>query len=495
VIRGPTFAALAVACVLTWVPGRTIAGEVVPPIVAAAKNAQSAAVTQIIKRGGDVNTAEADGTTALHWAVRAADAALVKQLLAAGANAGAANRYGITPLQIAAENGDASTLRALLAAGADPNAALPESETVLMTAARTGEPEVLRALLDRGADLHAREGWYGETALIWAAAQDHADAVRLLLARGANVDERSALLSFDKRRAGQSILSLGSWTPLMYAAREDARGAAAALIAAHADLNLVDPDGATALVVAILNAHYELAKLLIDAGADTNIVDNDAGMGALYAAIDMHRLAIGHGRPNPRQTGTFGAEDVVRLLLAHGANPNARLKKPIMQRQHTFGDGALGDGATPLMRAAKSGDVALLRQLLAAGADPKLELPNGSTAMMFAAGLGWRNGSALAPSYDQGSEDDAVEAIRLLRSAGMDLQAPDHNGDTPLHAAVGGRKSEKIIRYLLAEGADPTAANAKGVTPLTLAETRGTPEILALLQEANAVRHIGGNAQ
>lgn len=131
-----------------------------------------------------------------------------------------------------------------------------------------------------------------------------------------------------------------------------------------------------------------MAQKLIAAGADPNVVDNDAGMGALYAAIDMHRLAIGHGRPNPRQSGTIGAEDVVRLLLAHGADPNARLKKPIMQRQHTFGDGALGSGATPLMRAAKSGDVALMQQLLAVGADPKLEMPNGSTALTFAAGLG-----------------------------------------------------------------------------------------------------------
>jgi uncharacterized protein len=484
--RGTALGLVAVACTIAWPSGRTLAVEILPPVVEAAKNGQRETVAQIIKRGENVNAAETDGTTALHWAARAADAPLVKRLLAAGANPNAANRYGITPLQLAAENGDAAVLRALLAAGADVNAVLPEGETVLMTAARTGAPDALRALLDKGADVHARESWYGETALIWAAAQDHADAVRLLLAHGADANERSALLTIDKRRAGQSILPLGSWTPLMYVAREDARNAAAVLIEAHADLTLVDPDGATALVIAILNGHYEMAQKLIEAGADPNIVDNDAGMGALYAAIDMHRLAIGHGRPNPRQTGTRSAEDIVRLLLAHSADPNARLKKPIMQRQHTFGDGVLGNGATPLMRAAKSGDVAVMQLLLAAGADPKLELPNGSTALTFAAGFGWRNGSALAPSYDQGTEEDAVEAIRLLRSVGLDLHAPNHDGDTPLHAAVGGRKSEKIIRYLLDEGADPTLANAKGVTPLALAETRGTPEIATLLREAKA---------
>ncbi|HUL80795.1 MAG TPA: ankyrin repeat domain-containing protein [Gammaproteobacteria bacterium] len=461
-----------------------LAAEDLPVIVAAAKADQRDAVARLLERGENVNAAEADGTTALHWAARATDTQLVKRLLAAGAAANGANRYGVTALQLAAENGDASTVRALLTAGADPNAVLPEGETVLMTAARTGSPEALRLLLDAGADVHAREHWYGETALIWATAQDHAAAVKLLLAHAADVNERSAPQHFDKRRAGQSILSLGEWTPLMYAAREDARSAAAALIAAHAGLDLVDPDGATALVIAILNANYDLAKQLLDAGADPNVVDNDAGMGALYAAVDMHRLAVGHGRPNPRPSGTFGAEDVVRALLAHGANPNARLKKPIMQRQHTFGDGSLGEGATPLMRAAKSGDVALMKQLLDAGADPKVEMPNGSNALMYAVGLGWRNGSALAPSYDQGSDEDAIEAIRLLRRLGLELDAANHDGDTPLHAAVAGRHSDKIVRYLLDEGANPTAANAKGQTPLAVAEARGPPEVFAMLREA-----------
>jgi ankyrin repeat protein len=477
------FAAAAV-CASTCPRLDALAAEDLPAIVAAAKADQRDAVARLLERGENVNAAEADGTTALHWAARAADTQLVKRLLAAGAAANAANRYGVTALQLAAENGDASTVRALLTAGADPNAVLPEGETVLMTAARTGSPEALRLLLDAGADVHAREHWYGETALIWAAAEDHAAAVKLLLAHAADVNERSALQHFDKRRAGQSILSLGEWTPLMYAAREDARSAAAALIAAHAGLDLVDPDGATALVIAILNANYELAKQLLDAGADPNVVDNDAGMGALYAAVDMHRLAVGHGRPNPRPSGTFGAEDIVRALLAHGANPNARLKKPIMQRQHTFGDGSLGEGATPLMRAAKSGDVALMRQLLDTGADPKLEMRNGSTALMYAVGLGWRNGSALAPSYDQGSDEDAIEAIRLLRSRGLELNAANHDGDTPLHAAVAGRHSDKIVRYLLDEGANPTAANAKGQTPLAVAEARGPPEVFAMLRAA-----------
>src|SRR6185503_10818285 len=150
---------------------------------------------------------------------------------------------------------------------ADPNAVLPEGETILMTAARTGQPALLRLLLDRGAAIDAREKWYGETALIWAVAENHADAATLLLERGADVNVRSAPLEFPRRRTGQSVLSLGSWTPLMYAARENAVEAGRALVAARADLDATDPDGATALAIAVINANYDFAALLIEAGA------------------------------------------------------------------------------------------------------------------------------------------------------------------------------------------------------------------------------------
>src|SRR6185369_15341837 len=141
---------------------------------------------------------------------------------------------------------------------------LPEGETVLMTAARTGSAEAITVLLDRSANVDAREHWYGESALIWAAAENHADAVRILVARGADIDSRSTLQKYS-RRAGQSILPLGNWTPLMYAARENALDSGRALVKAGAGMNLVDPDGATALVIAIINAHYEFAAMLLEA--------------------------------------------------------------------------------------------------------------------------------------------------------------------------------------------------------------------------------------
>ncbi len=438
------------------------------PLVDAVKDGNHAGVRSLLQQKTNVNAAEADGTTALHWAVRADDQELIHLLIRAGANARAANRYGVTPLQLAAINGNVTTARALLEAGADPNAALPEGETILMTAARTGQPDVIKVLLDRGANLNAREKWYGETALIWASAENHPDAVRVLLDRGADVNQTSAPLTFARRRAGQSVLSLGSWTPLMYAARENALDTGRVLVAARANLDVTDPDGATALVVAIINANYEFAALLIDAGADPNVVDKEAGMGPLYAAVDMHRLAIGHGRPNPRPTGTLDSVDIVRRLLDRKADANAALKAPIFQRQHTFGDGTLGKGATPFMRAAKSGDVEMMKLLLAAGADVKATLQN-STALMLAAGFGWRDGSPVAPSYDQGSPEEATRAIALLLDLGFDINAVNDNGDTALHLAVTGRGSPEIVRFLTAHGANLQTKNKRGQTPLAAA--------------------------
>jgi ankyrin repeat protein len=451
-------------------------------LITAVKNSDIQAVRRLLQQGVAANASETDGTTALHRAVESDNPETIRLLLKAGADAKRANRYGMTPLHLAAVNGNVAVMRDLLDAGANPNAALPEGETVLMTAARTGVVEAVTLLLDRGADVNAQDKWYGESALMWAAAQDHAEAVRVLIARGAPVNSRSTLQTISNRRAGQNILSLGNWTPLMYAARENALDAGRALVKGGADLNLTDPDGATALVIAIINAHYEFGALLLDAGADPNVVDTEAGMGALYATVDMHRLAVGHGRPNPKPVGLMSGVDLVKKLIERGADPNRRLKKSIVQRHHTAGDSALGEGATPFLRAAKSGDIEMMRALVAGGADPKLAMANGNNALLFAAGLGWRNGSPAAPSYDQGGDEEAVEAIRFLLSLGFDIHGTNEAGETALHAAVSGRGSEAVIAFLVAQGANPEAKNKRGQTPLSLATAKGNDDITKLLR-------------
>jgi len=440
------------------------------PLIDAVKAGNRDAVRTLLKQpAAALKPVEGDGTTALHWAARADDLEMVRLLLSAGADVSAATREGITPLSLAAVNGSARMTDVLLEAGANPNTVLPEGESILMTAARTGRPEVLEILLRHGAEINARENWFGETALIWAAAENHPDAVRVLVRHGADVNARSKALDVPRRRNGQSILPLGSWTPLMYAARQGALEATTALLESGADMNATDPDGATALVLAIINANYEVAAALVEKGADPNIGDKEAKMAALYAAVDMHRLAVGHGRPNPKPSGELDAVDVIKGLLAHGANPNATLTAPLFQRQHTAGDRALGEGSTPFMRAAKSGDVAVMRLLLAAGADPKLTQPTQANALMLAAGLGWRDGSPAAPSYDQGSEKDAIEAIKVCMEAGLDINATTTTGDTALHAAISGRGAESIIRFLVESGAHLNAKNKQGRTPLDIA--------------------------
>jgi ankyrin repeat protein len=459
------------------------------PLIDAVKAGNRDAVRALLKQpAAALKPVEGDGATALHYAVQRDDLELTRLLLSAGADVAAATREGITPLALAATNGSARMTAILLEAGANPNTVLPEGETILMTAARTGRPEVLELLLKQGADINARERWFGETALIWAAAENHAEAVRLLVRHGADVNARSNALEVPRRRNGQSILPLGSWTPLMYAARQNAVDATTALIDAGADMNQTDPDGATALVLAIINANYDVAAVLIERGADPNIGDKEARMAALYAAVDMRRLAIGHGRPNPKPSGERDAIDVIRLLLAHKANPNATLAAPLFQRQHTGGDRALGEGSTPFMRAAKSGDVEVMRMLLAAGADPTLTQPNKATALMLAAGLGWRDGSPAAPAYDQGSEKEAIEAITLCMELGLDLNAATTSGETALHAAISGRGSPVIVKFLVDSGADLKAKNKQGRTPLevAIASRRDLGDIVAFLKQRSS---------
>ena len=434
-------------------------------LIDAVKAGDRAAVRTLATRTA-VNAAEADGMTALHWAVRADDAETTQMLIRAGAKVGAANRYGITPLSLAATNGNASITRALLKAGADPNAVGPDGETILMTAARAGNGEVVTALLDRGANVNAAENWQGQTALMWAAAENHPDAVRALVARGADTNARSKELSFPEYRYetnGMAVFQLpkGGWTALMYAARQNAMGAVAALADLKVDLNATTKqEGTTALQIAVINIHYDLANLLLEKGADPNVVDS-TGMTALYATVDMRAPANMLTRPEPKLRDTLDALGLVKSFLAHGANPNLQLKKPIIGRhQNLVGDAALTEGATALARASKTCDIPVMKALLDGGADATLVLANRTTTAMIAAG-----GNAPEPKV--------LEAVTMLVEHGVDVNAFNANGQTILHNAAQ-RGQNSVIEYVARKGAKLDRRDKQGRTALDIALGTGT---------------------
>ncbi|HEV8396749.1 MAG TPA: ankyrin repeat domain-containing protein [Vicinamibacterales bacterium] len=443
----------------------------------------------LIRQRTLVKQAEPDGTTPLHWAAEAGDLELVTALLRAGAT-NAANRYGTTPLELAAENGDPKVVDALLQAGADAKSASPEGETLLMTASRTGNLETMRLLLARGADPNAQERWFGETALMWSAAQNHADAVRMLLEAGAKVDLAGKKMEFARKVGGQTTLPVGAMTPLMYAVRSGAYAAAQALVEGGAKLDAQDPDGTTATILAIINGHYDVAAMLVEKGANPNIADS-AGMAALYAAVDMHTLPFMHGRPYPKPSGRLGVEDMVKVLLAHGADLNQKLKSPLLRRHNSTSTQSLGEGTTPLLRAAASGDVALMHLLLKAGADPAAKQKNGTTMLMLASGFGRRGDhNADALEYEKGTPAELLAAVKVcVEELHLDPNIANDQGDTALHVAHSG----DIVKYLAAHGARLDAKNKREQTPLSIALSRTDrsnrqlrPDVVAALKDLGA---------
>jgi ankyrin repeat protein len=436
-------------------------------LIDAVKSGDRQAVRAFLKNHANLNAADPDGTTPLEWAVRGDDLDMARLLLDAGADAKAANRLGVTALSLAATNRNAAMIQMLLQAGGDPNATQPGGQTVLMTAARTGSPEAVRALLARGAAVNARENSYGETALMWAVTENHAEAAKVLIEHGAEVNARSNLLDYPQDKFGLegvvTILPRGNWTPLMYAARQGALDASRVLAEKGADLNATDPDGTTALVLAIINGHYDTAALLTEKGADPNIADA-AGMAALYAAVDMNTLGEVYGRPPRPATSKLTALDLMKVLLRDGADPNAQLNGPALQRAHTPGEPTLAHGATPLMRAAKNGDAAAIELLLAHGADPGIAQKNHTTALMFAAGLG-RGQGVFAKDY--ATEAELLSAVKVLVEHGVDVNAVSDAGQTALHFAA--QASDEIVRYLATHGAKLDAKDKQGRTPVDMA--------------------------
>jgi ankyrin repeat protein len=425
----------------------------------AAKKDDRKAVRVLVEQHSDVNAPQVDGTTALHWAADRDDLETAQLLVKAGANANAANRYGVTALSLACTNGNGAMVELLLKAGAEPNAALPGGETPLMTASRTGKVEAVKALLAKGVNIEAKEA-RGQTAIVWAAAEGNVEAAEELIKAGANFKIR---------------LNSG-FTPYLIAVREGQLRMVRALLKAGVDVNETIASasggrfgggskavraGESALHIAVGNAHYELASFLLDAGADPNAIG--PGYTALHIIPSVRKPGGGDNDPAPDGSGTMTSLDLVKKLVAKGANIDAR-----MTRKVNFGLTALNTaGATPFCLAARSADAELMRFLAALGADPKIPTADGATPLIVAAGLGTRS-----PGEDAGTDSEVVEAVAAAIDLGNDPNAVDKNGETPMHGAAYKNVGD-AVRYLASHGAKPEVwnqPNKQGWTPLTIAQ-------------------------
>ena len=473
-------------------------------VAEAARHQNKAAVRSLVAEHADVNAPEQDGATALHWAAHWDDLDIADLLIRAGANVNARNELGVTPLSLACENGSARMVDKLLQARANANLAPLNGETPLMTCARAGNVDAVSALLKHGADVNAKEKIEDQTALMWAVAERHPDVVRVLLEHGADVHARSRifgqLIVRDENGArlvcpppgvnapcvNAETVEKGGSTPLLFAARSGDIESARLLIAAGANVNEQAPDGDSVLVVAAYSGNGKLAEFLLN--KDANPSADNGGYSALHVAL------------------LRGDNDLVKSLLAHGANVNARITKgtPHMRSSQQFVLPESLVGATPFFLAAKFVDSEMMRVLVRAGADPLLPTKDGTTPLMAAAGVGYKGGETRrSREYHRmpvADDDQTLEAVQLAISFGGDVNASNQAGNTALHGATL-KAYPEVIRLLVEKGANLEARNKRGDTPLMVASAkpnnvyaeRDRTAIRALLLQLGAKEPVGAS--
>ncbi len=427
------------------------------PLADAAEKSNRTAIRALLKQRADVNATQADGMTALHWAVHLDDLETTRLLVKAGTDVKATNHYGVAPLSLACANGNTELVELLLAGGADANTTQRGGETALMTAARTGKVGPVKALLARGAKVDANEK-RGQTAIMWAAAEGHAPVVELLLKAGADF---------------RTPLPDSGFTPLFFAAREGRTEVVRALLKAGADVNeAMQPrrpggktpaKGTSALILAIENGYYELALMLLDAGADPN--DQRSGFTPLHVMTWVRKPPRGEdrGMPPPPELEGLNSLQFIRELVKRGADVNTRLAN---------GSGGLGKfttkGATPFLMASATADLPYMKLLLELRADPSIPNAEKCTPLIVACGIGVGSDAA---NETAGEEPEVLEAAKLLLKLGADVNAVDANGETAMHGAAL-KNLPQVVQFLADSGAKVDVWNKEndfGSTPLMLA--------------------------
>jgi ankyrin len=455
----------------------------------------------LLKAHSDVNAPQPDGSTALHWAAHEGDAHLAAQLLAAGARPNVVTDTKMTPLLMASESGKADLVEELLRGGADPNQTLGAGETPLMMAARTGSVPVLKLLLAHGARIDARETKRGTTALMWAAENGNPQAVSFLLSKGADLSARSGttdpgrkpyLAQTGRERISEfaggyglaglvvkqatdsqkdkalvaaqiatakkvlaehplpkapppSRIRWGGLTALMFATRQGDMATAKVLVEAGADVNETSSFGWTALLVATQNKYYKLGEYLLQHGAKPNIA-NDGGWTPLYIATDNRNIEAGD---YPVRKPDMDHLDFIKELLAAGADPNLRMHSSTETRTVFTNQWLVENGATPFLRAAQSGDLVLMKLLLAHGADPKIATDFNVTPLMVASGIGWVEGV----TYEW-SPQETLDTVRFLLDHGANVNAQDTEDLRTALMGAAHKGRNDVIQLLVQHGAD-----------------------------------------
>jgi ankyrin repeat protein len=473
------------------------------------------AALKMIAVGADVNAAQGDGTTPLHWAVYKVDADIVRALLARGAKPDVVNNYGSSPLAEAVKVANARLVEMLLDAGSNVEVPNQEGQTALMLAARAGSVDVAELLVSHGANVNAREHWRGQTPLMWAADARSAELTRFFIAHKADVNARALANDWPSQMTGEprnQYRPTGGLTPLLYAARSGCTDCVQALLDAGADINRPNPDGVTPLMVAIDNFAFDTAKLLFESGANPHVWDW-WGRTALYVAIDMNTYSLDAYEERtgpPIVTTKTTALELARLFLAVGVNPNTQLNMHRPGRggnSGRFADEIITTGATPMLRAAASQDSAAVRLLLENGG--RVDVPNvmGVTPLMAAAGLGMEPSPRFNPSATD-VQDRSIATLEILTAAGADVNArltdnksrtarmgrgstlPEQGGQRALHGAVQWAWP-RVVQYLIDHGAEVAIVDDRRVSPLDQAlgragnrDNRPSPQVANILQRA-----------